>query len=153
MELNKEILEKVAQWLEAGAPHEQSRGMGFAMQYLGVDADDYFEQLTMYEGHDWIKEGCKTVGCIAGAVVQFSGQDPTVDGIDVELEANKILYGTNDYGNLLGQLFYPEFYKEGRTAFDATPAEAAVAVRHFMEHEDPEAAWAAAGFTRYEDEE
>lgn len=144
-ELNKEILEKVAVWLEAGAPHEQSRGMGFHMAWTGTESRIVFSSENGPQ--PWISPSCGTVGCIAGAIVQFT--HCTLNYDDVIYVANSIVGGnTNSDGT--HSLFYPEdlFHEDGREGYYATPQEAAIAVRHFMEHQNGEAAWAAAGFTR-----
>lgn len=57
--MNTERLNILADWLEAGAPHERA-GMRFDME-IGIEVD-----------HD---NGCATACCIAGAAVQFF--DPT----------------------------------------------------------------------------
>ncbi len=145
--MNTEILEKVAQWLEAGAPHEQSGGMGFHMGWLTTELSTVLE-CSDRELDPWVSPSCGTVGCIAGAVVQFT-RGSSLGYEDLAHEANKII-GGNTYLDGTYSLFYPAdlYHEDGREGYYATPQEAAVAVRHFMVHQDGVSAWDAAGFSR-----
>ncbi len=99
----------------------------------------------------WVSPSCGTVGCIAGAIVQFT-RGSSLGYDDLVHEANRII-GGNTYMDGSYSLFYPEYlyHEDGREGFKATPQEAAVAVRHFMKHQNGRAAWAAAGFLPRED--
>ena len=64
MSMNVKVLERVADWLERGAPHEQARGMRFDMMpMIAVTKDTATSE-------NW----CGTACCIAGAAITF--EDP-----------------------------------------------------------------------------
>lgn len=64
MSMNVKVLERVADWLERGAPHEQARGMKFDMlPMIAVTKDTATSE-------NW----CGTACCIAGAAITF--EDP-----------------------------------------------------------------------------
>ena len=61
MTLNVKALERVADWLERGAPHEEAPGMHFDMMPM-ILVPDYSPR-----DENW----CGTACCIAGAVITF----------------------------------------------------------------------------------
>lgn len=58
------LFDRIATWLEAGAPHEDARGMCFSMA-------DILLLRPREEGKDW----CGTACCIAGAALTFGAPD------------------------------------------------------------------------------
>lgn len=135
--MNMELLEKVAQWLEAGAPHEVTGGMGFDMETYGATVN--------YEYQDWVREwnnpACGTVGCIAGAINQFAGNNTNgwrgpwdaVEALGVSDGGLRhklfILFQPNDISDDDSE-YDPDFDYD--SAWDASPQQAAKVVRHFM---------------------
>jgi len=126
--MNKERLEEVAQWLEAGAP-ERTFNMG---RLLGPSDANIAE-----------KNWCGTECCIAGYVVtRYIPQDVDLDKI--EEDATELL-GLKE--PVSDALFYPKVLgSEGN--FDnylsimscwenITPIQAAQAVRNVMKHNNP----------------
>ena len=125
--MNKERLEEVAQWLEAGAP-ERKFNMNLLLDEEKGSAN---------------KNWCGTECCIAGYVVtRYIPQDVNFDMI--EEDATKLLglkesvsdalfypkvLGSDDYSDSLGLHFG---YWE-----DITPIQAAQAVRNVMKHNNP----------------
>lgn len=82
--MNIELLTKVAEWLENGAPHEDT-GFGFDIMYWNNDISNL--DLDFYEPKPW-NSNCKTVCCIAGAAVQFSD---TSDSNNILSSAQELL--------------------------------------------------------------
>lgn len=134
--LNIAALDRVAKWLEAGAPHTATPGgipvTGFDMS-RGVAIDD---------------KGCGTVCCIAGAVCQFEGiTNAEVAGMlaekgwgelgwwdtgGVASQAQEILGLTSEQAD---SLFTPEGYasEEWEDAYrPLTAALAARVIRHLI---------------------
>lgn len=72
--MNKERLSKLADWLEAGAPHEHVEfDMG---SFLGLtDANGNMTQN--------VKEACGSLCCIAGCAAQFFAPDELVAAIEI----------------------------------------------------------------------
>lgn len=125
--MNKERLEEVAQWLEAGAPERK-----FNMETL-------LEVKTSSAVHNW----CGTECCIAGYVVtRYIPQDVNLDTI--EKDASRLL-GLKE--PVSDALFFPKTLdlKEPVGLFGSktdgweniTPAQAAQAVRNVMKHNNP----------------
>lgn len=74
MTLNKAYLEPVLKWLDAGAPHDLSRGMQFQMRsILNLPFETSRDQ-------NW----CGTACCIAGAVIAFNATDLVLERIKEE---------------------------------------------------------------------
>jgi len=118
--MNKERLEEVAQWLEAGAPERI-----FNMNRL-LDAP-----MSSAE-----KNWCGTECCIAGYVVtRYIPQSVNLDRIEVN--ATELL-GLKE--NVSNALFYPKVLGS-EDSFDdwgdITPIQAAQAVRNVMKHNNP----------------
>jgi len=119
--MNKERLEEVAQWLEAGAPERK-----FNMNRL-LDAP-----MSSAE-----KNWCGTECCIAGYVVtRYIPQSVNLDRIEVN--ATELL-GLKE--NVSNALFYPKVLGS-EDGFDdcwddITPIQAAQAVRNVMKHNNP----------------
>lgn len=118
--MNKERLEEVAQWLEAGAP-ERKFNMNRLLDTSMSSAD---------------KNWCGTECCIAGYVVTrykpFSW-----DRFAIEHEARTLLGLDYDVSDAL---FYPKILGTDEQVGDwddITPADAAQAVRNVMEHNNP----------------
>jgi hypothetical protein len=121
--MNKERLEEVAQWLEAGAP-ERKFNMGTLL--------DNFERKVV--DNNW----CGTECCIAGYVVtRYIPQDVNFDMI--EEDATKLL-GLKE--SVSDALFYPKVLSSDIDVIimdweDITPIQAAQAVRNVMKHNNP----------------
>jgi len=121
--MNKERLEEVAQWLEAGAP-ERKFNMGTLL--------DNFERKVV--DNNW----CGTECCIAGYVVtRYIPQDVNFDMI--EEDATKLL-GLKE--SVSDALFYPKALSSDIDVIimnweDITPIQAAQAVRNVMKHNNP----------------
>lgn len=118
--MNKERLEEVAQWLEAGAPERI-----FNMNRL-LDASMSSAK----------KNWCGTECCIAGYVVtRYIPQDVNFDRIEVN--ATELL-GLKE--NVSNALFYPKVLGSEDSFYyweDITPIQAAQAVRNVMKHNNP----------------
>ena len=125
--MNKERLEEVAQWLEAGAP-ERTFNMGRLL-------DDE----TGSPDNNW----CGTECCIAGYVVtRYIPQNVNLD--QIEEDATELL-GLEE--SVSDTLFYPKVLGsiESVGGWDSetggweniTPAQAAQAVRNVMKHNNP----------------
>lgn len=131
--LNIAALDRVAKWLEAGAPHTATPGgipvTGFDMS-RGVAIDG---------------EGCGTVCCIAGAVCQFEGvTNAEAAGMlaadeeenwgelswrgvgGVATQAQEILGLTSEQAD---SLFTPSGYNSDKWEYDYRPLTAALAAR------------------------
>lgn len=66
--MNTERLTKLAEWLEAGAPHERTEfNMSNGLVYYGVQSNDDGEP----PDAEYVVNHCRTSCCIAGAAVQF----------------------------------------------------------------------------------
>lgn len=68
MNLNVELFDRIATWLEAGAPHEQNRGMVF----------DMVPQIAVTSGStadNWCGSAC----CIAGAAISLGAPEVIAD--------------------------------------------------------------------------
>jgi hypothetical protein len=121
--MNKERLEEVAQWLEAGAPERK-----FNMGTLLIDEE------TGSANNNW----CGTECCIAGYVVtRYIPQE--VDFDRIEEDATKLL-GLKE--SVSDALFYPKVLSSGIDATDMdwediTHIQAAQAVRNVMKHNNP----------------
>ena len=118
--MNKERLEEVAQWLEAGAPERK-----FNMN-----------RLLNVETGSAKKNWCGTECCIAGYVVtRYIPQDVNLG--QIEKDARDLL--GLDY-DLSDTLFYPKVLGSEDSVGnwkDITPAQAAQAVRNVMKHNNP----------------
>lgn len=118
--MNKERLEEVAQWLEAGAPERK-----FNMNRLLDDE-------TGSPDNNW----CGTECCIAGYVVtRYIPQSVDLD--QIEEDATKLL-GLDCH--LSDALFYPRVLGSEDSVGDwekITPIQAAQAVRNVMKHNNP----------------
>jgi hypothetical protein len=119
--MNIELLKKVAEWLEAGAPHQQTGGMGFDMRYFGVTNGCFNNPPS------WITPECGSVGCIAGAVNQFSGVNIFTGDANTAFKALGVY--DEELQDKLHTLFYPEEYED---AWYAPPEKVAKVVRHFI---------------------
>lgn len=153
---NKQILEQVYDWLKAGAPHEQSHGMGFDMQYVMIDVEN--EEVPGGTPREWIDYmECGTVGCIAGAIVQFHRGRPCEldERYPTEAEAARIMgfhSGSADYDRAM-ELFYPEvsdghfdnqlswIYEEGENYYDSTPEQVARVLRKYIDTDGKVVDW------------
>lgn len=118
--MNKERLEEVAQWLEAGAPERR-----FNMSRL-------LDEKTSSADKNW----CGTECCIAGYVVTryipFKVNFDTIEEDAAELLGLDL--------NTSDDLFYPKIlgsYSWDGGWEDITPTQAAKAVRNVMEHNNP----------------
>ncbi len=152
MSHNHAVLDRIATWLEAGAPHEQHHGMTFDMEKVisvDFDAADPTPQ-------NW----CGTTCCIAGAAVAFEFPDLIYGKIHIAHEARSDypLSFWSDAKHLLGLsereadalfvpwAFYEEHDEEELSMFffaDAiTPEIAARTIRHMIA--TGEIDWAAA---------
>ncbi len=142
--MNVELLTKIAEWLEAGAPHEQNRGMRFDMEHIIMLPSENEAQK-----ENW----CGTSCCIAGAAIAFSapqilkelhlhqrfdgeattdGWDDGVDLLDLDEGVAQYLFAPWDYE-------YPEEVDDrqamGRWANKPekiTPAWAGRTIRHLI---------------------
>jgi hypothetical protein len=125
--MNKERLEEVAKWLEAGAPERK-----FNMNLL-------LDEEKGSTNNNW----CGTECCIAGYVVtRYIPQDVNFNMI--EEDARKLLGLKESVSNAL---FYPKVLGSDDYSVswvsncgyweDITPIQAAQAVRNVMEHNDP----------------
>lgn len=118
--MNKERLEEVAQWLEAGAP-ERKFNMNRLLDTSMSSAD---------------KNWCGTECCIAGYVV--TRYKPfKLNLFRIEEDATELLGLEPEVSDAL---FYPKILGTGEQVGyldDITPAEAAQAVRNVMEHNNP----------------
>lgn len=114
-------LQRVARWLEAGAPHVDVNGRE-------IDAFD------MTKGIE--RADCGTACCIAGALVQFDN-DPATEFTgywsDVLDDARRISGITNaeDASELFG-LDDSAFYANERRFRGVKPEQAAKVIRHFI---------------------
>lgn len=141
-EQGKKALVKVAEWLEAGAPH------------VVVNSGHKIVEFNMNFGGEWIEESCGTACCIAGAVVQFEdlmkpdgsgtieffSEDPE----DVDEDEERALGAGEIAQNFLGitegqanKLFMPfqDFEYEPSADF-SRPKRAAAVVRHFIKTDE-----------------
>jgi hypothetical protein len=129
--MNKAILEDVALWLEAGAPHVGDV-LGFNLS-VGVKAR-----------YDHETNTCGTVCCIAGAIVQFN--EPVLKREELKEWVDNIPWGEtgNEYG--YGTVFRRasrlaeisecqalELFEPSMDRSEVLPEQAAKVVRHFME--------------------
>lgn len=121
--MNRDKLERLAEWLEAGAPHAL-----FDMQYgyvSNTSDPDLFENLVPDSEPE-----CGTVCCIAGAAFMLEGRTLTLredNWEPVRDEALKIL-GLPNRGTYMGhELFDPSLAPQ-----ECRPQDAAKAVRRVM---------------------
>lgn len=138
-EQGKKALVKIAEWLEAGAPH------------VVIKEGQTIAEFNMNYGGEYIEEACGTACCIAGAVVQFEDlMQPDEDGTigffstdpdDIDEDEERELGAGEVAQNFLGiteaeadRLFMPfhSFSYENSAEF-SQPARAAAVVRHFIE--------------------
>ena len=148
---NKQILEQVYDWLKAGAPHEQSHGMGFDMQYVTIDVEN--EEVPGGTLREWIDyTECGTVGCIAGAIVQFHRGRPCEldERYPTEAEAARIMgyySGSADYDRAM-ELFYPdlpdEHFVNSKSPYDSTPEQVAKVLREYIDSDGKNVDWSLA---------
>ncbi|NBW16170.1 MAG: hypothetical protein EBR82_50125 [Caulobacteraceae bacterium] len=123
--MNLELLEKTAQWLEAGAP-ERNFNMNKLVDWATVHEDS--------------KNWCGTTCCIAGYVWQHVHPNPHVDwsiGYDITREAALALGLLEETAD---RLFYPSTLDDdeyGGVWDEITPTQAARAVRNVMERGEP----------------
>lgn len=140
-EQGKKALIKVAEWLEAGAPH------------VVIKEGQTIAEFDMNYGGEPLEDGCGTACCIAGALVQFEGlmePDPDTgsieffsededeyDGLEGERElgagevAQNFLDITEDDAD---KLFMPfNNFEYGASYEFSIPERAAAVVRHFIE--------------------
>ena len=126
--MNKERLEEVAQWLEAGAP-ERTFNMGRLLDTSAVNIAE--------------KNWCGTECCIAGYVVtRYIPQD--VDFDKIEEDATELL-GLKEpvsdalfYPKVLGSLDTVGGFVSATGGWEnITPIQAAQAVRNVMKHNNP----------------
>lgn len=158
--MNTEILERVAIWLEAGAPHAEAEGTAFNMQYDFIETDNLRSRNVEFDGRlaEQLNTDCGSIACIAGAIVQFT------DGLETVLTMRERYHGNGIFRRAeeivgaerlsLEDLFFPENLideESQRTGYDATPEEAAKVVRHFIKTGKID--WKVAGFTRMYDDE
>lgn len=122
----RKALEKVAEWLEAGAPHRVlDHGLAVTTFDMGlpVEVDDH----------------CGTSCCIAGAVCQFEGLGLDVRDPDGSLE----WFGENGAMDLAGpflgmglidqvKLFEPWNHSLGDSESFNAPARGAAVIRYFL---------------------
>lgn len=129
----KAELTKVAEWLEAGAPHVDLDGVeigGFNMS-KGIEFNK--------------RRSCGTVCCIAGALVQFSDnpmrKDTDMDepseevGWDDVMQSAAGVLGKNMYDEGVSELFMDAWVTK-RELYDydsVTPAIAARCIRHAID--------------------
>jgi len=154
---NKDILEQVYNWLKAGAPHEESHGMGFDMQYILIDVED--EEVPGGITREWNDyTECGTVGCIAGAIVQFHRGGPFNGRYPIAGDAARIMGfhpDSADYDRAM-ELFYPEafdghfdnqlswIYGEGKNYYDSTPEQVARVLRKYIDTDGKVVDWSLA---------
>lgn len=139
--MNKRKLERIAKWLEAGAPHK-GRIAGFDMEHFRKEIT---ENGPRYEYYNFLRpneepERCGAICCIAGAAVQFEqdSRSPSkaLNGVQrgtaYDDLAADILGITNRQAKML---FFAED-EDGEQLWDLssiTPAWAARCVRKLME--------------------
>ena len=133
--MNRELFEKIAQWLEAGAPHEPG-GIGFNMAYT------YCDDCSNHAEQEW-NQGCGTVMCIAGAALVFDPDTKDTashisDMDETEGYARRNLGISEEDADAL---FYPDFSPDRYYGRDEsmnyyhmiTPQQAAETIRHYMD--------------------
>jgi hypothetical protein len=132
--VNLPLLDKVAKWLEAGAPHtviyDDVVVAGFDMD-VGIASnvnEDNFDQYGDWNGGE--APGCGTTCCIAGAVIQFGS-------VPVQVNAGKEYpwYGVLE-GAIMALNIEPldaeRLFKPERMGRYSDPVKVAVVLRHFM---------------------
>lgn len=107
------LLDPVLEWLDAGAPHSESK-LGFNMGYT-----------ITHEGPDYAGNSCGTAVCIAGALMLFHGE--TYSPSLILHNAQQMLGITEDEGN---DLFCP--WDGIGPLEELTPAMAAGTIRQFI---------------------
>jgi hypothetical protein len=141
-EQGKKALIRVAEWLEAGAPH------------VVIKEGQAIAEFNMNYGGEYIEDACGTACCIAGALVQFEGlMQPDDDGAieffsedaeDVDEDDERQLGAGEVAQNFLGitetqadKLFMPFQHFEYEISQEfSRPARAAAVVRHFLETDE-----------------
>lgn len=128
--MNIELLDRIATWLEAGAPHES--GISFNMNYL----------YSSNAGEAWIdgemvEQDCGTACCIAGAALQFGGKPDLINPDDFDADQDE--RGFEEAAKLIGMEYkdaHALFYPEETSPFDhyeeITPEYAARVVRKLI---------------------
>lgn len=128
-EVGRKRLIQIAEWLEAGAPHQTKAGIVRFDLSVGVQ-----------------KNACGTACCIAGAVCQFNKPFDTDDlsyaGDFNNGDAEVAFYGDDEdsvFGRAVELLGISEddaealFTPTGVDWYRVTPAEAAATIRHYLE--------------------
>lgn len=126
--MNKKRLTQLAEWLEAGAPHEHVK---FNMSYylLLTNAEDQ-----ILDPEESVLNACGTVCCIAGSAAQFFGgeQLKRLTASEAELRvpgiAQKVLGLTRSKAQ---QLFVPDKLPVGGYS-DIDPKSAAKVIRNLI---------------------
>jgi hypothetical protein len=143
--MNVQNLERVAEWLEAGAPH-----VVFDMKIGIADLrnDGSIEEASVYDTAEEYLDAkgvtnntCNTVCCIAGAALMLAEADPVTGwpSLSTETGIQKIngWIGVQETAaRWLGISSYDLFSFELAPS-SCTPAQAAVAVRNVMSGKEP----------------
>lgn len=138
------VLESVYQWLQAGAPHQQSKDSAFTMAYWRMDKDVISDEVIPYSDD---LNACGTVMCIGGAIEQF---DPLKRSAFQVITDELGILDDGLYGGKINGLFYP--YSEEKytnevdyedeldimkeEAYNATPKQAAKVLRNFIDNKE-----------------
>lgn len=129
--MNHDLLNRIATWLEAGAPHETApNGSGFNMVIAHHPAYEAWRDGEYVDDPD-----CGSACCIAGAAIQFAGL--LVPEQENQADPRGLIY--RKAAKLLGlsmntaiSLFFPDEDQFGGLYEDITPQEAAGVIRHLQ---------------------
>ena len=132
--MNRENINKVIDWLKAGAPHAV-----FCMDYALVsinhlDEDDEYI-LANSEYQKLMAEDCGSVCCIAGAAAQFGGASPTEDRTWFEIQALALKFFGIDPSEAEGMPMLRVFDPECAHS-NCTPQQAAEALELWANQQD-----------------
>lgn len=128
--MNHDLLNRIAVWLEAGAPHETApNGIGFNMV---VAYEDSYEA---WRDGKYDTEDCGSACCIAGAAIQFAGlsvphQSDQSDQLGPVYQKAAELLGLSM--NEAIDLFFPDEDQFGGCWVGITPQDAAKVIRHLQ---------------------
>jgi hypothetical protein len=148
--MNLENLEKLAQWLEAGAPHvifDMNVGVCPLTDQDVYDQTDYLTLQEYIDAHPNPTPDCGTACCMAGAAYLMSQAPEGQLFPSLEAQAKMTTLWTsirNTAADFLGLHISQERWWVGHELFDqslapnnCTPAQAAAAVRRVMAGEAP----------------
>ena len=132
--MNVELLTKVAEWLEAGAPRVQApfgRVAGFNMEWVYLDL--YPDSTTRAQNHltDEVRErimkgeDCGTTCCIAGYAAILTGHTKWADKSFIQYAIEAFDLPREDAMTLC--------YPQGLSLSSITPAQAALTIRKLIE--------------------